>query len=125
MTKRWLPVLVLAGFMTYTGIFIFVYLFRAFRAPEPVAGEVVRIWHGDPFLRAVFVAVLFLIGLVALLAVSLMRWAPQQPGRVRLRPDIWEWLEEHSDETGEPAAAIAERAIASYRARMTYSVDDV
>ena len=62
--KRIVPLFFLIGFLAYTGAYILVYLFRAFRVGDPVAGEVVTVWHGDPMLRAILVAVLFLIGLV-------------------------------------------------------------
>ena len=72
--------------------------------PENV-GEVVQVWHGDPFIRAVLVAVLFLIGLVMLMSVSIMRWAPYRSGQIQIRPDLWEWLAERSDDSEEPVAA--------------------
>ncbi len=60
--KRQLSVVALIGllgllsFLVYTGVYIFVYLFRAFRTVEP-SDRVGGIWHGDPFARAIFVAI--------------------------------------------------------------------
>ena len=53
--KRVLALIALVCFLIYTGVYIFVYLFRAFRIPDST-GEVVQIWHGDPFARAILVA---------------------------------------------------------------------
>ena len=50
--KRLLPLLVLIGFLVYTGAYIVVYLFRAFQVGDPIPGEVVQVWHGDAMMRA-------------------------------------------------------------------------
>ena len=67
--RRVLEVLVSVGFLVYTGVYVFVYLFRAFRLAEPSSDAVVYVWHGDPMIRAVLVAVLFAIGLLLLMFV--------------------------------------------------------
>lgn len=83
--KRKLPLVVLVGFLAYTGAYIFVYLWRAFRIPLSPAVRPVSIWHGDPFARAILVAILFLIGLVILVYVALARSHGLRAGQVRLR----------------------------------------
>jgi hypothetical protein len=113
--RRTLTVLVLIGFLTFTGIYVFVYLFRAFRLPDPVEEATVYIWHGDPMMRAVLVAVLFLIGLVLLLFVSIATSASRRDGSVSVRSDLWEWLNQRADDTNEDPGRIAERALAQYR----------
>ena len=120
-----MPVMALVGllgllsFMIYTGIYIFVYMFRAFREPEPIPGEVVQVWHGDPFVRAVLVAVLFLIGLVVLLWVAITRGTIVSRGQqVRMRSDLWAWLVDQGELTNEAPERVAERAVSAYRARL-------
>lgn len=109
----------LLGFLAYTGVFIFVYLFRAFRATDPIPGEVVQIWHGDPFSRAILVAILFLIGLVVLLWLGITRGSIVSRGQqVRFRSDLWAWLVDQGDLTNEAPERIAERAVSAYRARL-------
>ncbi len=115
--KRVLAVIALVIFLVYTGAYIFVYLFRAFRLPEPVPGTV-QIWHGDPFARAILVSVFFLIGLLILLVVMLMRPGAHRAGVIRVRPDLWEWLSAQGEMTNEAPERIGERAIATYRARI-------
>jgi hypothetical protein len=115
--KRKLPLVVLAGFLVYTGAYIFVYLWRAFRIRVP--GErAVLIWHGDPFARAILVSILFLIGLVILVHVAIARTHGFRAGQVRLRQDLWDWLVKESEETNESPSRLAERALVAYRARM-------
>lgn len=114
--RRVLAVVVLVGFLIYTGAYVFVYLFRAFRLEEPGRSAIVYVWHGDPMIRAVLVAVLFAIGLLLLLFVVIMRPAGSQRGRVRLRADLLNWLEERSAATGDTTDAVADRAVAAYRA---------
>lgn len=116
--KRLVSITVLVGFLVYTGSYVFVYLFRAFRIAEPADNAVVRIWHGDPMIRAVLVAVLFCIGLVMLLLVLLDRDAGTRSGSVRLRSDLSDWIEERADSTSETPDAVADRAVASYRAAL-------
>jgi hypothetical protein len=117
--KRILPLLTLVGFLVYTGIYIVVYLFRAFRVGDPVPGEVVQIWHGDPFLRAILVSVLFVLGLLVLIGyVEIVRVARRSGRGVKVRADLWDWIAERSDDTGEPTEEIVDRAVAAYRDRM-------
>jgi hypothetical protein len=108
----------LLSFLLYTGVYIFVYLFRAFRTAEP--GENVGgIWHGDPFARAIFVAILFLIGLVVLLWVGITRGNIVSRGQqVRFRSDLWAWLVDQGELTNEAPERVAERAVSAYRARL-------
>ena len=113
--RRALSVVVLLGFLVFTGVFLFVYLFRAFRLPEPSADLTVYVWHGDPMIRAVLVAVLFLIGLVLMLFVSIATNAARRSGTIRIRSDLWDWLDKRAEETNEDRDQIAERAIAQYR----------
>ena len=109
----------LLSFLAYTGVFIFVYLFRAFRTPDPIPSEVVEIWHGDPFTRAILVAILFLIGLVVLLWVGITRGNIVSRGQqVRFRSDLWAWLVDQGELTNEAPERVAERAVSTYRARL-------
>ncbi|MBI2238864.1 MAG: hypothetical protein HYU54_10135 [Actinobacteria bacterium] len=116
--KRKLPLVALVGFLAYTGSYIFVYLWRAFRIRS--AGEVrpVLIWHGDPFARAILAAILFLIGLVILVYMAIARSHGVRAGQVRLRQDLWDWLVRESEEANESPSRLAERALVAYRARM-------
>lgn|GEM_PF-3352835 len=116
--KRKLPLVALAGFLAYTGVYIFVYLWRAFRIRATGDVRPVLIWHGDPFARAIFVAVLFLIGLVILVYVAIARSHGFRAGQVRLRQDLWDWLVKESEETNESPSRLAERALVAYRTRM-------
>jgi len=115
--KRVLALISLVCFLTYTGAYIFVYLFRAFRLPEPT-GQVVQIWHGDPFARAILVSVFFMTGLVIVMFLMLMRPGAHRPGSMEVRPDLWQWLVDQGESTNEPPERIGERAIALYRARI-------
>ena len=109
----------LLTFLAYTGVYIFVYLFRAFRTPDPIPSEVVQVWHGDPFTRAILVAILFLIGLVVLLWVGITRGNIVSRGQqVRFRSDLWAWLVDQGDLTNEAPERVAERAVSAYRARL-------
>jgi hypothetical protein len=123
--KRQLSMVAMVGllglltFLAYTGIYIFVYLFRAFRTPEPIPSEVVEVWHGDPFTRAILVAILFLIGLVVLLWVGITRGNIVSRGQqVRFRSDLWAWLVDQGELTNEAPERVAERAVSAYRARL-------
>ncbi len=116
--KRNVAVAGLIGFMVYTGAYIFVYLWRAFRVDAPPDLQPVIVWHGDNFIRALMVAVLFLIGLLVFVYISLARQHAVREGRVRVRQDLWEWLVEQAEQTNEPASRLAERALAAYRARL-------
>lgn len=115
--RRTLAVLVLVGFLVYTGAYVFVYLFRAFRLEEPSSENVVYVWHGDPMTRALLVAVLFAIGLLLLLFVAVGRSSSRRSGKVEVRSDLWEWLVERGEETNEAPERIAERALAMYRSQ--------
>ena len=115
--KRLLAVIALVCFLIYTGVYIFVYLFRAFRLPE-AEGATVQIWHGDPFARAILVAVFFMIGLLIVLFLMLMRPGAHRAGSIRVRADLWEWLVEQGERTNEAPERIGERALALYRARI-------
>jgi len=116
--KRKLPLVALVGFLVYTGAYMFVYLWRAFRIRTTAATRPVLIWHGDPFARAIFVAILFLIGLVTLVYVAMARSHGFRAGQVQLRQDLWQWLVRESEETNESPSRLAERAVVAYRARM-------
>ncbi len=115
--KRILALTALICFLIYTGIYIFVYLFRAFRLPDPAPGTV-QLWHGDPFARAILVSVFFLIGLLIVLFIMLMRPGAHRAGVIRVRPDLWEWLIDQGELTNEAPERIGERALATYRARI-------
>ena len=115
--KRTLAMVALIIFLIFTGIYIFVYLFRAFRETAPV-GDPVQIWHGDPFARAILVSIFFMIGLLIMLFVMLMRPGAHRAGRISVRPDLWQWLVEQGKRTNEPPERIGERAIAVYQARI-------
>ena len=115
--KRMLGLIALIIFLVYTGAYIFVYLFRAFRLPEP-AGGTVQIWHGDPFARAILVSVFFMIGLLIILFIMLMRPGAHRAGSIAVRSDLWEWLTDQGERTNETPESIGERAIAIYRARL-------
>ena len=116
--RRTLSIVVLAGFLIATGLYLFIYLFRAFRLPEPPAEATVYIWHGDPMIRAVLVAVLFVIGLVLLLFVSLTSASARRPGSVIIRSDLWSWVSQRADDTNEDPSRIVERAIARFRSEV-------
>lgn len=117
--RRTFAVLVLVGFLVYTGVYVFVYLFRAFRLEEPASDAVVYLWHGDPMTRAILVAVLFAIGLLLLLFVSLAGSSYRRAGKIEVRSDLWEWLVERGEETNEAPERIAERALAMYRSQQS------
>lgn len=115
--KRALAVVSLTGFLVFTGVFVFVYLFRAFRYPAPLGDATVVLWHGDPMARAMLAAVLFAIGLILLL-IALVRTDADRPGAVQVRPDLWEWVRDRAEETNEPPERLVDRAIAMHRDRL-------
>jgi hypothetical protein len=117
--RRTLAAVVLVGFLVYTGAYVFVYLFRAFRLEEPASDTIVYVWHGDPMTRAILVAVLFAIGLILLLFVSLGRSSSRRAGSIQVRSDLWEWLVERGEEANEAPERIAERALAMYRTQQS------
>ncbi len=116
LTRRTVAILTLVAFLAATGVYIFIYLFRAFEADTAGGRELVGIWHGDNFSRTILVAVFFLIGEVFLVYLALSR--ERRSGVVNLRPDVWRWLSTRSRLTGESAEHIAERAISLYRLRL-------
>jgi hypothetical protein len=115
--KRILALIALLGFLIYTGAYVFVYLFRAFRLPEPVDEQVVLIWHGDPMTRAVLAAVLFAIGLLVLLFLSVTTGRNRGANNVALRSDLADWVNQRAEDTNETPGRVTERAIAAYRDR--------
>lgn len=117
--KRLLGLIALLGFLVYTGAFVFVYLFRAFRLPAPVDEQAVFIWHGDPMIRAVLAAVLFAIGLLMLLFLYLSSDRRRGDDHVRIRSDLAEWVNQRAEDTNESPERVAERAIAAYRDRFS------
>lgn len=116
--RRRLSLAVLIGFLCYTGAYIFVYLWRAFQVDAPEDVQPVQIFHGDPFARAILIAVLFLIGLVVLVYIAIARQYGLRAGQVTLRSDLYAWLQEEAEDADEDPSRLAERAIAAYRARM-------
>ncbi len=117
MNKRVIAILSLIGFVVYTGVYIFIYLWRSFRIAEPENLQYVAIWHGDNFSRSILVAILFLIGLVVMLHLSLLH-RQGRAGDITLRSDIQEWLITQAEETNEDPSRLADRAIGTYRARI-------
>jgi hypothetical protein len=115
MNKRQIAILSLVGFVGYTGVYIFIYLWRSFRIDEPTNLQYVAVWHGDNFSRTILVAVLFLIGLTVMLHLSLLH-RQGRAGQITLRPDIQEWLVQQAEETNEDPSRLADRAIGTYRA---------
>jgi hypothetical protein len=119
--KRLLTLIALLGFLVYTGAYVFVYLFRAFRLPEPVDEQVVLIWHGDPMTRAVLAAVFFAIGLIMLLFLSLTTGRSRGDNNVAIRSDLADWVNQRAEDTNETPGRVTERAIAAYRDRFGVS----
>ena len=117
MNKQRIAILSLVGFVIYTGIYIFIYLWRSFRIVEPENLQFVAVWHGDNFSRAILVAVLFLIGLVVTLHLSQLR-RQGNAGNITLRSDIREWLILQADETNDDPSRLADRIIGTHRARI-------
>jgi hypothetical protein len=115
--KRLLTLIALLGFLVYTGAYVFVYLFRAFRLPEPVDEQVVLVWHGDPMTRAVLVSVFFAIGLIMLLFLSLTTGRSHGDNNVAIRSDLADWVNQRAEDTNETPGRVTERAIAAYRDR--------
>jgi len=115
--KQRIAILSLVGFVIYTGIYIFIYLWRSFRIVEPENLQFVAVWHGDNFSRAILVAVLFLIGLVVTLHLSQLR-RQGNAGNITLRSDIREWLILQADETNDDPSRLADRIIGTHRARI-------
>lgn len=106
----------LAAAMVYTGIYIVVYLARAFDVEQDFPSQLVGLHHADNFSRTLLVAIFFLMGEVLLVYVALAR--TRRRDAVSVRKDLWEWLRSREELTGEPADGIAERAISLYRVRL-------
>jgi len=118
MRARTLAVISLIGFLAFTGAFVFVYLFRAFRLPAPPTDTTVYVWHGDPMMRAVLTAVLFGVGLILFLILAVARTEVRRAGSVRVRPDLWEWVTTRAAATDELPERVVDRAISGYRDRL-------
>ncbi len=116
LTRRVVAALTLTGFLIATGVYIFVYLIRAFDADSAGGRPLVGLWHGDNFSRTILVAIFFLIGEVFAVYLALNR--QRRAGVINLRPDVGSWLAARSQLTGESEEHIAERAIALYRLRL-------
>ena len=114
-TRRLIGTLTLGAFMAYMAVYVFVYLTRSFSIERPRPLEYVGIYHGDNFARVLLVAVLFLMAEVFVVYLAITN---RRPHRVDLRVDLWRWLKAREELTGEPAEAIAERAVAQYRLRL-------
>lgn len=106
----------LVAAMAYTGIYIVIYLARAFDVEQEFPSQLVGLHHADNFSRTLLVAIFFLMGEVLLVYVALAR--SRRRGAVSVRRDLWQWLRSREDLTGEPADDIAERAISLYRVRL-------
>jgi hypothetical protein len=114
--RRRVALLLLAGFLAFTGAYIFIYLFRAFSVEGARPSEYVGLHHADNFSRTLLVSVLFLIAEVFLIYLALA--GTRARNAMPVRRDLSEWLRSREDLTGEPASEIADRAIASYRTRL-------
>ena len=115
MRKR-IALVLLAGFLAYTGAYVFIYLARAFSVEGDQPSAYVGLHHADNFSRTLLVGLLFLIAEV--FAIYLALSTARHRNSVSVRPDLWEWLSSREELTGEPATEIAERAIATYRMRL-------
>lgn len=111
-----IALVLLTGFLAYTGAYIFIYLFRAFTVEGVQPETYVGLHHADNFSRTLLVGVLFLIAEV--FAVYLATNTVRKRTSVTVRPDLWDWLSSREQLTGEPATEIAERAISTYRVRL-------
>lgn len=114
--RKKIALVLLAGFMAFTGVYVFIYLWRAFQVDGIEPELYVGIHHADNFSRTLLVGILFLIA--EIFAVYLALASARKRNNVAVRHDLWAWLTAREELTGEPAADIAERAIASYRARL-------
>jgi hypothetical protein len=108
--------LLLIAAMVYTGVYVFIYLARAFDVEGAGPSQLVGLHHGDNFSRTLLVAIFFLMGEVLLVYMALARTRRRES--LSVRKDLWEWLRGREELTGEPADDIAERAIALYRTRL-------
>ena len=108
--------ILLAGFLAYTGSYIFIYLYRAFQVEGERPETYVGLHHADEFSRTLLVGILFLIAEVFAIYIALA--TSRKRASVSVRADLWHWLSAREELTGEPASDIAERAISSYRMRL-------
>jgi len=106
----------LVAAMVYTGVYVIVYLARAFDVDQDMPGQLVGLHHADNFSRTLLVGLFFLMGEVLLVYVALAR--SRHTGAVGIRKDLWQWLHTREELTGESADEIAERAISLYRVRL-------
>ena len=116
MIRKKIALVLLTGFLAYTGAYVFIYLARAFSVEGLQPAEYVGLHHADNFSRTLLVGILFLIAEV--FAVYLALATVRKRASVSVRPDLWEWLRAREELTGEPATEIAERAISTYRMRL-------
>jgi len=113
--RRLVGSITLAVFMAYMGAYLYVYMTRSFQIDRPRPLEYVGLYHGDNFSRVLLVGILFLMAEVFVVYLAI---AARRPQRVDVLVDLWRWLKAREQLTGEPAAVIAERAIAQYRLRL-------
>jgi hypothetical protein len=66
-------------------------------------------------IRAVLAAVLFSIGLLMLLFLSVTQARYRGDGQIRIRSDLAEWVSRRAEDTNETPGRVTERAIAAYR----------
>jgi hypothetical protein len=114
--RKKIALVLLAGFLAYTGSYIFIYLARAFSVEGDRPAEYVGLHHADNFSRTLLVGILFLIAEVFVLYLAL--GTARDRGSVTVRADLSDWLKAREELTGEPVTEIAERAISSYRMRL-------
>lgn len=108
--------ILLGGFLAFTGAYIFIYLFRAFSVEGTEPTQYVGLHHADNFARTLLVGILFLIAEVFLIYLALA--GARARNSLSVRRDLWDWLRSREDLTGEPAAEIVDRAVATYRMRL-------
>jgi hypothetical protein len=114
--RKKVALVLLVGFLIYTGTYIFIYLYRAFQVPGARPENFVGLHHADEFSRTLLVGILFLIAEVFAVYIALA--TTRKRASLSVRPDLWRWLEAREELTGEAATEIADRAIASYRIRL-------
>jgi hypothetical protein len=114
--RRRIALLLLAGFLMVTGIYIVVYQLRAFDVETTQPSGLVGLHHADNMTRTLLVGILFLIAEVFAIYLALV--PTRRKTSVNVRGDLWDWLRSREELTGETAEDIAERAIATYRMRL-------